>query len=162
MRRLFKQKYILRIIAFLTLALAIFNVSEPKIREYNWNVYEEQQRLQIEANGVNNRKISFGFSHHSSTVHQTVTFFSALLFLSLVLTKRIILSFVFLLVFWLQIYLTRRIVLGLNKAEYYFPYPENLYFEYFITGCLVVLSFWLAFSVCNFFSQRFQIKTFLK
>ena len=42
MKKLFGHKYILRIVAFVVLAIAVVNISLPKIEEYNSAVYEEQ------------------------------------------------------------------------------------------------------------------------
>ncbi len=61
MRKFFQQKYILRILAFAVLALVAANVSLPKINEYNAAIKEEQIKLKIEANGIDDRKISLNF-----------------------------------------------------------------------------------------------------
>jgi L-lactate permease len=53
MKKLFGHKYILRIVAFVVLAIAVVNISLPKIEEYNSAVHEQQNKLKIEANGDN-------------------------------------------------------------------------------------------------------------
>ena len=143
MRKIFRHKYILRILAFLALALPVIDILAWKIQEH---------RL---------RESAFSVSHSSSPNLLSIIVLLALFF-SLISTKRIILSFLFVFLYCVQGISIGFILTKLQRGGYSFPYPENFYFECFISICLLPLSFWLAFSICRFCGQRFGNKTLLK
>lgn len=162
MRRIFQQKYLLPAIAFLVLALITISVLEPKISEYNSQVRERHEKLLAKANGLDYKKVSFTLYSSTPPRNAEFTFFLTILFLSLILTKRIILSFFAMFLFCAQIFFAVRITSNLRQADLYFSYPKSIYFETFLTACFLSLSFWLALSFCRFSSQKFQSNTFLK
>lgn len=143
MRGIFQQKYILRALASLALALPVINILNWKISEY---------RL---------RDAPFQLSHPPEP-NLLLIFISSAFFLCLVFTKRIILSFLTLFLFCFQIFLAVRITSYLSQSDYYFSYPESLYFETALTACNLALSFWLAVFVCRFCNQKFQSEIFMQ
>lgn len=157
-----KKRILLLIITFFTLSLAFVNISLPKIKEYNLAVHEEQIKLETEANGnTGNAKASFGIYsfNRSPNFSGIFTFALVALFLSLAFTKRIVLSFIFLFLLFVQItiFLIANVFL---KVNHYLGNP--FYFQLLLLFCLVGFSFWLAFVICRFAHQRFQAKIFLK
>ena len=156
MKKLFRHKYILRIIAFAVLVLAIVNISLPKIEEYNQAVYEKQSKLEIEANGINNTKISFGiYSFYKGLNFNFVfTVILAALFLSLLLTKRIILSLFFAFLLLLQILILEILRIDFSASSYFF--------EFVFMACWFSLSFWLAFAICRLVNSKFHAEFLLR
>lgn len=136
MRKVFQRKYILWALAFLALALPVIDILNWKISEY---------RL---------RDAPFQLSHPPEPSFLFI-FISLTLFLSLILTKRIILSFLSILLFCVQLFLTIFAVSKLREADWYFSYPENIYFEFLLTGVLLFTSFGISVSVSRFYNQRF-------
>jgi len=159
MKKFFQQKYILTVIAFAVLSLTLINISLPKIKEYNSTVYKEQNRLQIEADGVGSRKISFEIYGDTPRFDNLFTLVLIGLFLTLFLTKRIILSSLFASLLFVQILI---FVIGI------FPLINNYYlftshfFEFFFLLGLFAFSFWQAFAICRLARKKFQVKIFLK
>ena len=88
----FEHKYIVRMLAVFALGFALASITEPLWNEYNSNVVKEQSRLKAEANRTEYNEISF-----SSCGRNNVEVFHALiaLFFCLLLSKRIIFSFIF-------------------------------------------------------------------
>jgi len=155
-----KENNLLLIVTFLTATLILANVSLPKINEHNTAVYEKQIKIKNEANGQNGQ-ISFGTysSHASPDFNGFLTLSLTALFLSLLLTKRIILSFLFAFLFFAQIIMFVIAVVPL-KIDYYF-FNRDL-FELLSLVCLVSFSFWQAFALCRLAHRKFQAKISLR
>lgn len=156
MKKLFRHKYVLRVIALVVLSLAVVNISLPKIEEYNSTVYEKQNKLKIEANGVDNRTISFGiYSFYKGINFNSVfTLILMALFLSLLLTKRIVLSLFFALLLLLQIIILMFIRIDLSVDSYLF--------EFLFMTCWFSLCFWLSLATCRLIYSKFQAEIFLR
>ncbi len=162
MRNFPQQNHFIKILAFAVLALALINISLPKIKEYNSAIYEEQIKLKIEANGnLGGGKVSFGIYvlNKSPNFNGVFTLILAALFLSLILTKKIILSFIFafLLLTQITIFIIANIFL---KIDYYFS--DLMYFQLLFLAYIFSFSFWQALAICRFAQQKFQAKISLK
>ena len=155
MKNLLRHKYILRIVTFVVLAIAVINISLPKIEEYNLAVYEQQNKLKIEANG-DDSKVGIGIYSFIEGVNFNSVFSIILiaLFLSLLLTKRIILSLIFAFLLLLQIIILEIIPIDFSINSYVF--------EFIFMVCWFSLSFWLASAICRLIHSRFQSAIFLK
>jgi hypothetical protein len=148
MRKIFQHKYIFRVLTFLALALPLLDLINWKMREY---------RL---------KNLPFEISSPPTPSYLFI-FVSLTLFLSLILTKRIVLSLLFVFLFLIQSLLLGFILSKIETTEigtayYYFSYFETEYFKFVLVAFLIPLSFWLSFSICRFCNQRFQTKTFLR
>lgn len=142
MKTIFQQKYILRIVTFLVFTLALVNILVPKIKDY-YNNSENQVR------------VSFGLPNEPP-LGNAGTFFLIILFLSLLFTKRILFSFLFVFLFCIQSLLFSLIVAKLYREHYYFAYPASLYFE-----LLFLIFIWfVSFGSAHSLSKKFQAKTF--
>jgi hypothetical protein len=162
MKRTFRQKYILRIIAFAVFALALTNISLPLIQQYNLEVREKQNELAREA-GVPNTGVSFALysmTDPGKDLNVILTFTLTAMFLSLILTKRVFLSFLFSLILIIQIFAAILLMASLRGRGFYFV--ENNHFRAVIIACLLSLSFWIAVKVCRFYNRRCKAKPFLE
>jgi hypothetical protein len=154
MKKLFGHKYILRIVAFVVLAIAVVNISLPKIEEYNSAVHEQQNKLKIEANG-DNSILGIGiYVFIEGNFNFVFTIILIALFLSLLLTKRIILSLIFAFLLLLQIIILQIIPINFSINSYLF--------EFIFMVCWFSLSFWLALASCRLLHSKFQTAIFLK
>lgn len=88
----FQHKYIVRFLAVLSLGFALASISQPLLNEYNSDVVKKQSRLKAEANRTVYNEISF-----CSCGRNNVEVFHAFiaLFFCLLLSKRIMFSFIF-------------------------------------------------------------------
>lgn len=146
MRRIFQHKFLLYFLACSTLAIAIADFSEPLIEDYNRNVSAEQQKLKTAANGVDNRKSMFSPTDCFPR-SQAITFISLMLFISLIFSKRIVFSFLFIFLYIVQHILANYIILSLRKDGYFFPNDDAVYYDMALLTLSVSLSFWLAYRV---------------
>ncbi len=153
MKKLFGHKYILRIVAFVVLAIAVVNISLPKIEEYNSAVHEQQNKLKIEANG-DNSIVEIGIYGEGINFNFVFTIILIALFLSLLLTKRIILSLIFAFLLLLQIIILQIIPINFSINSYLF--------EFIFMVCWFSLSFWLALAICRLLYSKFQTAIFIK
>lgn len=154
MKKLLRHKYVLRIVAFIVLLLAVVNISLPKIEEYNSAIYEQQNKLKIEANGGNDPTVGIGIYGLPANFNFVFSIILIALFLSLLLTKRIILSLIFAFLLLMQIVILEFIPIQLSINSYLF--------EFIFMVCWFGLSFWLAFTVCRLIHSKFQTAIFLK
>jgi hypothetical protein len=162
MLRLFRQKYISLIIASFALALAMFTIFEPKIKEYNSTESKRQAKLKAEANGEDYKEVSFELSHDRPPLENILIVILTLLFLSLLFTRKIFLSFLFIFIFCVQSFLIRialpKIEKFMEKPDWWFDYSVYIYFDFLLLIILSVSSFWLAFSISQTFTKRLLSK----
>lgn len=163
MRKVFRQKYLLHLLTALTLVLIALNIVLPKIEEYNERVREEQQRLYREASGAKSRAVSFGIYDNEAPHAETRIFFLSILFLSLILTKKVTLSFLSLLLFSFLLYgLTNFIHYAIRKAGFYDSFLSSDYFGLLLIAGELILSFWIGAFICRVAKCRFQNRTLFK
>ena len=94
MRMVFQHKYIVRMLAVLALGFALASIAEPLLNEYNSDVVKKQSRLKADANRTEYNEISFclgtGGRNNVEVFHAFIA-----LFFCLLLSKRIMFSFIF-------------------------------------------------------------------
>ena len=152
------HKYFLTIFALLALALLVLSISFPRIVEYNSAVKDKQTDLQIKANGSSNNIIRFsgglGFADWHPE-HNFEILFSAALFCSLVFTRRIIFSLLFVFLFAFQFILLLRFFLETVEFPMSYFYNSPLFSVLFSVSVLA-LSYWQATLIHRLYSQKFQ------
>lgn len=142
-RKVLQHKFLVYGLAVLVLAIGIINAVE--IADYNREVYERQEN---QANHVYPGKSTFTPYYSLPPIHQQAVLYSALFFLSLIITKRIGFSLLFIFLVFVQHTLFEFIVLlRLRNSDFYFDYPERVYFEWVISAVLILLSFWMALRI---------------
>lgn len=156
-----QHKYLVGFFAFLALMLLVISFAAPRIRDYNNSIEDAQKELKIEANGTREGTIIFSKNDYSpSLVNSIDTLLPAVLFLNLVLTRRIKFSFLaaFLFLFQLIAFVNTFYLADGFSGSYFFNYP---YF-YLIFAALAALSFWEATLIGRFFEKISQTKAALK
>lgn len=153
MRKIFKHTYIVKLLAFVALTMAVISISSPEIDIYNWTVEREQKDLQIAANGTPDGILSFSSGDHYSTnpyFFAEVAFFLTLFF-SLSFTKKIsfslLLAFLFLFQFVICLELFRITV------EFPMSYFYNRAYSILFVACVLALTYWEASLICRFFHR---------
>ncbi len=154
-----KGNNLLLLVAFLTATLILVNVCLPEINEHNSAIYDEQIKLKNEANGQNGQ---MSFEIHSCPTlpdfNGFLTLSLAALLLSLLSTKRVILSLLFAFLFFAQVII---FVIAVSRLKMDYLVNRDL-FEIASLACLVSFSFWQAFALCHLAQRKFQAKIFLK
>ena len=163
MRVLFRHKYFVNFFALLALLLVLFCLFSPKIQEYNSAVGDEQKELHIKANGNSDNVIRFsgGYSYESHPAYYAEIALSLGLFLSLVLTKRIIFSFLFTFLFIFQFAILFQLLDSIENFPINYFYNTPVYSLLFIAGILA-LSYWQSSVISHIYCQRFQAKDTFK
>ena len=160
MRKLFKHKYLLNLLALLALLLLTLSIFVPRILEYNSAVEDKQKELQIEANGSSDNVLRFskGYGHADwYPEHIVEIVFSIALFSSLIITKRIIFSFLFVFLFALQFFA----LLNLIEQAAVFPFIyfyENPIYSLIFSVVILVLSYWQTTTFHYIYCQKLQHK----
>lgn len=155
----FQHKYRLRLLIFIALVLVLINISLPFVEQYNSDVSKKQYKLAAEA-GVKSKEISFTLyssNNIKQDLYSTLTLTLISLLLSLILTKRMILSLLFAFIF---LVLTVAAIILLPRNGFWFV--ESVYFVVSIIAGILSFSFWLAFTICQFCNRRFEIKSLLQ
>ncbi len=165
MRKIFQHKYAVRFLAFATLALALLVISAPQIEQYNQTIEKEQIEIRKKADGhttLSRFSFSGGIDYGLQTdFHALAMCFS--LFISLLLTKRIIFSLLCAFLYSFQFIILYRLILGdiLGDAEIpirndlvRYIYNSSSYESFFINciciACLLALSYWQSAVICRF------------
>jgi hypothetical protein len=157
MKKDFQHKIILRVIIFSVLALIIANVSLPRIERYNFEVLEEQEKQRIEANGADDRAVSFSLSSLIDTAPYDL--FAILLmafFISLVLTRRIIQSSLFFIFFTVFVVFQ---TIGFRHYNLFFivngyNFVRSIYFELLFIAVVITCSHLLATLITRPFYKK--------
>ena len=163
MRKFFRHKHFVNLFALLALVLVLFSFSAPKIRDYNSTIEDEQKELRIKADGASDRVIRFskGYGYKSDLAYCAEIAFSLGLFCSLVLTKRIIFSFLFTFLFGLQFTILFRLFNSVVNFPMSYFYNTPIYSILFVV-CVLALSYWHASVIHHIYCRRFQAKDILK
>jgi hypothetical protein len=147
---LFQHKTIFRIILFGVLTLAIFNVLAPRIAQYNYDVVQDQEKRRIEANGYDDRVLSFGIYSDNPDISGFFVIILSVLFIHLIFTKRIVQSFIFFTVFAvIETIVVRRYNSVLISNGYQFF--RSVDFELLIFALVTLISYILANWTCRSF-----------
>jgi hypothetical protein len=165
MGKIFQYKYIVRVLAFAALALALFVIASPKIEQYNQSVQKEQIELRKQADGIVRLSV-FSFSGGEDYRLKTAYPFLIMcfsLFISLLLTKRIIFSFLSAFLYSSQFIILYRLIwedifenaeLPIRNNLISFIYNASGYQLFLINciyiACLLALSFWQSSVICRF------------
>lgn len=162
MRNIFQHKYIVNLLTFIALALALICFSLPKIESYNSAVEDKQIDLTIQANGVSDR-ISFskGYSDELHPLFYAEIVLFLILFSSLLLTKRILFSFLFVFLFYSQFIILFYFFCSAVKfpMSYFYNYQS---FSLIFIASVLALSYWQTSLFCRPFYQKFQAENNLK
>ncbi len=154
MRKIFKHKYIVNLLAFIALTMAVVSISSPEININNWKVKQEQKKLRTEADGATDSEPSFSFGGHYLTnpmFFAEVAFFLTLFF-SLSLTKRISFSLLLAFVFFLQF------VIFLELFQMTVKFPMSYFFNtpaysILFVVCVLALTYGEASVISRFFHR---------
>jgi hypothetical protein len=152
-RKIFQHKLLVYGLAFFVLAIGIINAAE--IADYNREIYVRQEN---QANGVYTRS-SFAPSYSLPPIHRLAVIYSALVFLSLIISRRIVFSLFFTIIFSVQYVFVSEIFFSLEKRGYYFSYSEGylsegFLIEFALIALIVALSFWLAFRIDKYLNPK--------
>ena len=166
MRKIFKHKYFVRIFAFVALLFALLSIISPLIKDYNSAVEYKQIDLRKASNGTNDTKpdardFSAGYPiNNYQDYYAEIMLFLCLAF-SLLITKRIIFSFLFAFLYITQYIILLKIFYVTVKfpASYFINFPSlGLLF----IGFVIAIAYWQSSIICCFSHRKFQTKIFLK
>ena len=161
MKRLLKHKYLVILLVFLALAVAVYDVSAPMIEEYNRNVAEKQQELYFAAGGTQSKRSMFSPTD-CFPQPKFLAIFSLLFSFTLMFTRRIFLSFLFIFLFAVELVIAAQLFMIVPKQafNFYFDYIQDylLYYETANLFFILTSSFWLALCVEKRLFSRQTIK----